>query len=50
MSGVNDQDVTDSQLPNGPQDGGLAMMTGAASLFAQYLNEHTPVRPSIHSR
>jgi hypothetical protein len=47
---VNAQDVTDSQLPNGPQDGGLAMMTGTASLFGQYFNEHTPVSPSSHSR
>lgn len=28
-------------LPNGPEDGGLAVMTGTASLFEQYFREHT---------
>ncbi|KAH7160659.1 hypothetical protein EDB81DRAFT_879008 [Dactylonectria macrodidyma] len=28
-------------LPNGPNDGGLAVMTGTAPLFEQYFKEHT---------
>ncbi|KAI8312068.1 hypothetical protein K4K59_006424 [Colletotrichum sp. SAR11_240] len=29
-------------LPNGPEDGGLAVMDGSAPLFEQYFKEHTP--------
>ncbi|KAJ0121515.1 uncharacterized protein J7T55_008679 [Diaporthe amygdali] len=29
-------------LPNGPEDGGLAVMTGTAPLFEQYFKEHEP--------
>lgn len=31
------------QLPNGPEDGGLAVMTGTAPLFEQYFKEHQAV-------
>ena len=31
------------QLPNGPEDGGLAVMTGTAALFEKYFKEHQPV-------
>ncbi|KAJ2980963.1 hypothetical protein NQ176_g2319 [Zarea fungicola] len=29
-------------LPNGPEDGGLTVMTGTAALFEQYFKEHEP--------
>ncbi|KAK2589642.1 hypothetical protein QQS21_012682 [Conoideocrella luteorostrata] len=29
-------------LPNGPEDGGLTVMTGTARLFEQYFKEHQP--------
>ncbi|WVW84368.1 hypothetical protein I302_106402 [Kwoniella bestiolae CBS 10118] len=29
-------------LPNGPRDGGLAVLSGSAPLFAQYFKEHSP--------
>lgn len=32
-----------NQLPNGPSDGGLTVMTGTAPLFEQYFKEHQPV-------
>ena len=31
------------KLPNGPDDGGLTVMTGTAPLFEQYFKEHQPV-------
>lgn len=31
------------QLPNGPEDGGLAVMNGTAPLFKQYFRENEAV-------